>query len=526
MSFANSGSLTIAVLSVAMGYYLSCSAIPLAAEDIRTPQDPPTPHINGPKIYGARPGHEFVYRIPCTGLRPINFSVRNLPVELHLNVRSGVISGRVPDTVGQYKLTIVAVNSAGKATRPFTIMVGDQLGLTPQMGWNDWYTHYEHISDADIRAAADNMVSSGMADHGYQFVSIDDAWERRGGSTVPGEGGPARSEAGNILTNARFPDMTALTKYVHSLGLRAGIYSSPGPLTCAKFEASYQHEAQDAEQISKWGFDLLKYDMCSYRTLLQTQDLAALQEPYRKMGSIIGDLDRDIILNMCQYGMGEVWKWGRSVGGSSWRTTGDLGLAPSSSLPGFYSIGFANSVLSDYAGPGGWNDPDYILIGTVGDAHKRHASPEPTKLTHDEQYSYMSMWSLMASPLFFSGDMGSLDAFTLNVLNNSEVVDIDQDTLGQQARVIRKSPTEFVLAKTLEDGSTALGLFNLSDQIRTISVRLHELKLSGHVSVRDVWRQTNVGHAENAYSTPVAAHGVMLVRLTPRGHVPPPSGEP
>lgn len=300
---------------------------------------------------------------------------------------------------------------------------------------------------------------------------------------------------------------------MHSLGLKAGIYSSPGPLTCAKFEGSYGHEVDDASRIAHWGFDLLKYDMCSYDSLLETRDLAELQEPYIKMGTVVRRLDRDIVFNMCQYGMGDVWKWARRVGGTSWRTAGDLGFAPTTSLPGFYSIGFSNAALNAFAGPGGWNDPDYILIGTVGNAHKANAAPEPTRLTHDEQYSYMSMWSLMASPLFFSGDMTKLDAFTLNILNNAEVIDIDQDALGEQARIIRHTPKEFVLARTLEDGSVAVGLFNLSTAQSKISIEWKDLNLSGTVMVRDVWRQRNVGKAKGIFLASVPMHGVSLLRL-------------
>ena len=483
------------------------------ASDIRTPAPSPAPHINGPKVYGARPGHDFLYRIPCTGLRPMAFTVRGLPAGLHLDAATGIISGRTPLQPREYALSITAKNTKGVASRPFKIVVGETLGLTPQMGWNDWYTHYEHISDSDVRSAADAMVRSGMADFGYQYVSIDDAWERRSGSSVAGELGPARSANGDILPNTRFPDMKALTAYIHAAGLKAGIYSSPGPLTCAKFEASLGHEAADAAQVAAWGFDLLKYDMCSYRGLLKTHEPAELQEPYRKMGAIVRKLDRDVVLNICQYGMGDVWKWGKSVGGSSWRTTGDLGLAKDDSRPGFYSIGLANAALGEYAGPGGWNDPDYILIGTVGDANKRHAPPEPTKLTHDEQYSYMSMWSLMASPLFFSGDMTRLDAFTLNVLNNAEVIDIDQDPLGKQAQIVRQTPTELILAKLLEDGSVAVGFFNLGSESGNIRIGLAALDLRGQVQVRDVWRQRSVGNAEGSYSAQVAPHGVLLVRL-------------
>lgn len=206
--------------------------------DLRTPAPPPTPHLNGPKVYGARPGHPFLYRIPCTGSRPITFSARKLPASLNLNRRTGIISGTTPEKPGEFLVTIEASNLLGNDTRPFKIVVGNTISLTPQMGWNDWYSYYEHITDRDIRAAADAMISSGMADYGYQFVDIDDCWARKSGSDDPALAGPTRDAQDNILPDSRFPDMAALTAYIHSLGLKAGIYSSPGPLTCAKFEGS------------------------------------------------------------------------------------------------------------------------------------------------------------------------------------------------------------------------------------------------------------------------------------------------
>jgi alpha-galactosidase len=244
--------------------------------------------------------------------------------------------------------------------------------------------------------------------------------------------------------------------------------------------------------------------------------LPSLEEPYTKMGGMIKSLDRDVVLNMCQYGMGDVWKWGRQAGGNSWRTTGDLGLAPNSTLPGFYSIGFANAALGQYAGPGGWNDPDYILIGTVGDASNINAPAHPTQLTPEEQYSYMSMWSLMAAPLFFSGDMTALDDFTRNVLCNSEVIDIDQDSLGKQGSIVRKTGDEFILAKPLDDGSVAVGLFNLSEGPRDIRVSWDDLGVSGKLKVRDVWRERELGSSSAGLSYTVPPHGVMLVRLAAR----------
>jgi alpha-galactosidase len=321
---------------------------------------------------------------------------------------------------------------------------------------------------------------------------------------------PPRNAQGDILSNAHFPDMPALTTYIHSLGLKAGIYSGPGPLTCAGYQASYEHEDADAHQFAAWGFDLLKYDWCSYRTIAKSKTLEEFEKPYIKMGSILHDLDRDVVLNMCQYGMGEVWNWGREVGGNSWRTTGDLGVVPNTSLPGFYKVGFANAVLSSHAGPGGWNDPDYILIGTVGDAHHTDLPGQLTSLTHEEQYSYMSMWSLMASPLIFSGEMSTLDPFTLNVLCNSEVIDVDQDSLGKQATIVSHTDDEFILEKPLEDGSIAVGLFNLTTQPRSITASWTQ---PGIMKARDVWRQRDLGSFTQSFTSKVPAHGVTMVRL-------------
>ncbi len=308
--------------------------------------------------------------------------------------------------------------------------------------------------------------------------------------------------------------MKALTSYIHAKGLKAGIYTSPGPQTCGRFTGSYQHEEIDAKTFAAWGFDLLKYDWCSYGKVAGGESLEQRKKPYVLMGSILSRLDRDIVLNLCQYGMSEVWKWGGEIGGHSWRTTGDLGLEKDTRLPGFYSIGFRNAVLDKYAGPGRWNDPDYLLIGWVGNARSMNEPPKKTGLTPNGQLSYMSMWALMAAPLFYSGDMTRLDDFTLSVLTNHEVIDLDQDPLGRQARVVRHTADEFVLAKPLEDGSVAVGLFNLAEAERTITVSWADLGLSGRRLVRDLWRQKNLGTASDQWGAQVGRHGVALIRLT------------
>jgi len=481
--------------------------------EILTPPAPSSPRINGPTVYGVRPGHPFLYRIPCTGTRPIHFTAKGLPRSLKLDETTGIISGVTPKHDGDIEVTLRAENSAGRTSRPFKIVAGEKLGLTPQMGWNDWYTYYDRVSESDIRKAAAAMISSGMADYGYQFVDIDDAWQRRPESADPAVGKPVRDANGNILPNTRFPDMPALTAYIHSLGLKAGIYTSPGPTTCAGMEGSYHHEDTDAHQFASWGFDLLKYDMCSYGKLIKDPTQDEYEKPYAQMGTILKGLDRDVVFNLCQYGKGDVWKWGREVGGNSWRTTGDVGVAPSNLLPGFYYVGFANAALDKYAGPGGWNDPDYILIGIVGDANNPDQPARATSLTPDEQYSYMSMWSLMAAPLFFSGDMTKLDPFTQNVLCNSEVIDIDQDSLGKQAIEVHRSAQELILAKQLEEGDMAVGLFNLSDGPSSINVTWDQLARTGKQTVRDVWRQKDIGVYANSFEARLAPHGVVLVRI-------------
>jgi alpha-galactosidase len=481
-----------------------CLALnPLRAADadkyILTPKPGPALKINGPAVYGARPGHPFLYRIPCTGRRPVQFSAKGLPASLKLDAATGVISGRAPEKRGEYVVTFQARNSQGAATRRFKLVVGDTLALTPPMGWNDWYTHYDRITDKLLRQAADAMISSGMADFGYQYVNIDDCWMIKPGSNDPALGGQPRDAAGAIRPNGRFPDMTALTGYIHAKGLKAGIYTSPGPLTCGKFTGSYQHEEIDARKFAEWNFDFLKYDWCSYTAVAGGKTLEDQKRPYELMGGILKKLGRDMVFNLCQYGMGDVWKWGGEVGGHCWRTTGDLGLQKDSRLPGFYAIGVKNAEQFQYAGPGRWNDPDYLLIGSVGNAFRIDEPPKPTALTPDEQYSYVSMWSLMAAPLFFSGDMNYLDDFTLNLLCNAEVIDADQDALGKQARIVRRTDDEFILAKPMEDGSLAVGLFNLSEEPRPVAVALADLGIQGSQRVRDVWRQKDAGEVTGRY---------------------------
>jgi alpha-galactosidase len=474
-----------------------------------TPKPGPAPKLNNPALFGVRPGHPFLYRIPCTGKRPIDFRVDGLPDGLELDPFEGIIRGNAPEAPGTYTLTLRAKNRRGEAISKFDLVVGDTIALTPPMGWNSWNAYYHRVTGAHLRATADAMVSSGLANFGYMYVNVDDCWMKQHGDE------PYRAEDGTLLTNEKFPDIRGTVEHIHDLGLRAGVYIGPGPWTCAGYVASWEHERQDAETFADWGFDFLKYDWCSYTDVATGEGREYYTKPYQLMGDILKSLDRDIVLNMCQYGMDNVWEWGGSVGGNTWRTTGDIGLYGSAAQPGFLIIGPMNAQHWEHAKPGQWNDPDYLMLGAVGEA-RRMGEAEPTTLTASEQYAYVSMWSLMASPLFVSADLTQLDEFTINVLCNSEIIAINQDRLGKQARVVRQTADELVLAKPLADGSLAVGLFNLAPLPREMSVSMTELGLTGPQRQRDPWRQIDLDEeVEKQVRALVPRHGVHLVRLWP-----------
>ena len=364
-----------------------------------------------------------------------------------------------------------------------------------------------------MRAAADAMVSSGMRDHGYQYVNIDDCWAVKPGAAGDILGGQPRNAQGMVNANQRFPDMKALTDYIHSKGLKAGIYTSPGPLTCGGHVGAYQHEELDARRFAEWGFDFLKYDWCSYGEIAKNPSLAQLQQPYRLMGDILRRQDRDLVLNLCQDGMGKVWEWGKEVGGHSWRTAGDLGGSFGGIPAALFRDGFdvyARNELHKFGGPGGWNDPDYLLLGYLSNWQGQTAL---TPLTPNEQYAHVSLWCLVAAPLIFSGDITRMDDFTLSLLTNDEVIDVDQDPLGKPGRRVAINDALEVWAKDMEDGSKAVGLFNRGEDTSTVTAKWSDLGIKGKRIVRDLWRQQDLGRYEDEFKASVPRHGVVLVCL-------------
>ncbi|MBC8327809.1 MAG: NPCBM/NEW2 domain-containing protein [Planctomycetes bacterium] len=492
-------------------------AAPPPAEEkvLRTPPPGPAPRLSGPRVYGARPGRPFLYRIPATGDRPMRFAADGLPGSIGLDPERGVLAGWAPVGAGQHLVRLRAENAEGADTRELRIVVGETLALTPPMGWNSWYIHYDRVTQRHMEDAAEAMIASGMADVGYQYVNIDDCWMVKPGSDDPLHGGAPRDEDGRLLANGKFPDMKGMVDFIHTLGLKAGTYISPGELTCAGYAGSLGHEAEDARRFAEWGFDFLKYDWCSYGRVAVDGSRAELRKPYDLMGGLLRGLDRDVVLNLCQYGMGEVWEWGADAGGHSWRTTGDLGLGAQDPFQAVLGIGLRNARLHEFAGPGRWNDPDYLLLGWVGSAFTM-GEGQPTRMSGDEQYSTMSLWCLMAAPLVFSGDMAKLDAFTLNVLCNPEVIEVDQDPLGRQGQVVRLEDDALLMVKPMADGSVAVGLFNLAEYPRELGFLAAELGLSGPQRLRNLWHQHDLEDLDGEYRERLGRHDVRLLRLWPR----------
>jgi alpha-galactosidase len=356
---------------------------------------------------------------------------------------------------------------------------GEGLARTPPMGWNSW-NHFEcKVTATDVRSAVDAIVANGMKAAGYIYVNIDDCWQGK------------RDEKGVLHPNEKFPDMKGLADYVHSKGLKVGIYSSPGPKTCAGFEGSFGHEEQDARMYGEWGIDYLKYDYCSFQGDVDAQIAA-----YRKMHDGLLKTGRPIVFSLCQYGMDRVWAWGPGVGGNLWRTTEDI----SDDYGSMAYIGFGQEGLDRFAGPGHWNDPDMLEIGNG-------------KMNHDEYLTHMSLWCMLAAPLLAGNDLSKMTAETLDILTNPEVVAVDQDQAGIQGYpVAQEGPLE-VWVKPLWDGGKAVGLFNRGESAMPVTAHFRDIGIGDQASVRDLWAKRDLGVVRDRFTAVVPKHGVVLVKV-------------
>jgi alpha-galactosidase len=353
------------------------------------------------------------------------------------------------------------------------------FAATPPMGWNSWNRYACDVSDDLIRKQADAMVNSGLKAAGYQYVNVDDCWEGQ------------RDANGYIQPNERFPDMKALGDYIHSKGLKFGIYSSPGPKTCAQHEGSYGHEQQDARSYANWGVDYLKYDWCSARDVYRAP---AYPDAFRKMHDALMGTGRPILYSI--HGRGPVWEWAAKSGANLWRTTGDI----KDTYARMIAIASAQSGLEQYARPGHWNDPDMLEVGNGG-------------MKDNEYRMHMTMWCLLAAPLLAGNDLTQMTPATLAILANAEAIAVDQDSLGIQARrVLQVGPVE-VWLKPLHDGSKAVGLFNREQGIIPVQISLKDLKLGSHATVRDLWEHKDLPPISEILSADVGEHGVVFLKL-------------
>lgn len=492
---------------------------------ILTPPSSPKPRINGASVFGVRPGSPFQFRVAATGNRPMTFAATGLPSGLKIDTKTGIITGRLSKP-GTFYVTLVAKNAKGKAEKKLRIVCGDQIALTPPMGWNSWNCFASEVSADKVKRAADAMVKSGLINHGWNYINVDDFWQNHRDSKDQTLRGKLRNEAGNIIPNARFGDMKALADYVHNLGLKIGLYSSPGPWTCGGCAGSYGYEKQDAHSYFQWGIDYLKYDWCSYGGVVNGMpendpykvgslsyqgggNLSTAIKPFKVMGNYLQQQPRDIVYSLCQYGMSDVWKWGDSVGGACWRTTNDI----TDTWVSVKNIALAQDKAAAWAKPGNWNDPDMLVVGTVG-----WGNPHPSKLKPDEQYLHFSLWSLFAAPLLIGCDMEKLDDFTLNLLTNDEVIEINQDPLGKQATCVQTIGDLRIYVKELEDGSRAVGFCNFGlEKVNQSYQDFEKLGINGKQKVRDLWRQKDVrslNTKSDSLSLDVPVHGALLYKFT------------
>lgn len=489
---------------------------------ILTPKVKQLPRINSPKLFGATPGNPFLYTIAATGARPIQFSSINLPKGLFLSNQTGIITGNIKER-GIYEVRLIAKNKFGEASQTLWIQIGDTIALTPPIGWNGWNAWESLLDREKVIASANAMVEKGLRDHGWSFINIDDSWQgiRTGPDTA-------------LQPNNKFPDIKEMVTHIHSLGLKAGIYSTPYMASYAGYVGAssdkpaggetkeeiaknkqpfhkignYQFENNDARQMANWGFDFLKYD---WRI-----DVASTE----RMSKALKKSGRDIVFSLSNNAPFEkVNDWVRLS--NMYRTGPDI----KDSWTSLFLTTFTLDKWAPYSGHGHWADPDMMIVGDVSIGPVLH----PTRLTPDEQYSHISIFSLLAAPMLIGCPIERLDSFTLNLLANDEIIEINQDPLGKPARLVKEENGFQIWLKQMEDGSYAAGLFNIDgygttpasffrwgdEQPKNFEFDFASLGLTGKWKVRNVWKQNDEGIFSGSFKTSIHHHGVVMLRLYP-----------
>ena len=513
------------------------SANRVAQLGILTPPVKPEPQFNGASVWGVRPGHPVIFRVPISGLRPMTLTAEGLPSGVAFDAEKGVLRGTAP-AAGDYPIRVTAKNAKGMASAVITLKVGETICLTPPMGGNSWNIWGNAFTMKHAMDAAQAMDSSGLGDHGWAYINLDDWWEMNNSGSEKAKlrkdvQGPARDANGKINTNGSFPDMKKMTDAIHAFGFKAGLYSSPGPTTCGGCEGSFGHELQDAESYAEWGFDYLKYDWCSYGEIFKKEtgwgtwewmgggrvgrnpdkkappSREAWAKPYRLMQKCLRAQNRDIVYAYCQYGCGETELWGREAGANVWRTWQDMKDTWTwmrVAMEGYVK----NAEYYKYTGPGFWADPDMMIVGL----QRSFGSTHPTYLTPNEQYTHVSMWCLLASPLLIGTDLTKLDDFTKSLLMNDELIAINQDVLGRQARRYVKEDATEVWARPLANGDIAVGVMNVYPLSRTVTLNFKDFEQSGAFKLRDPWRQVDLGAFTDSYTAEIPAHATLVLRLS------------
>ncbi len=477
--------------------------------EIRTPPIAPTPRINGPGIFGVRPGHPFLYHIPASGDRPMTYSADNLPDGLTLNPNTGDITGTLPKK-HTYNVTLHAKNSLGQSDKKFKIVAGETIALTPAMGWNSWNHYASRITQEIVLENAKAMADSGLINYGWSYVNIDDTWQGARGGQFHG-----------LQGNEKFPDIKGMCDQIHAMGLKFGIYSTPWETSYATYPggssenpegawtkpatktvknknilpcaiAKYHFVTNDADQWAAWGVDYLKYDW-------NPIELPETQEMYDALRGSGRDILFSLSNNMNITN-------GPTIGkiANSWRTTGDI----KANWTSMSQRGFGQDKWRPYSSPGHWNDPDMLEIAT-----KERNQPG---LMPEEEYTHMTLWCLLSAPLLLANDLAHMDAFTKNLLENDEVLAVSQDSLGDQAVTVTHDGDARVYARKLEDGSKAVGLFNTgTNGTIAVTVKWSDIDLHGTHAVRDLWRQKDLGSFKDEFTMQVKPHSAEMVKIAP-----------
>jgi alpha-galactosidase len=524
----------------------------ISGREILTPKPGSEPKLTGASIFGVRPGKPIRYCASATGEKPVVFTASGLPSGVSIDSNTGWISGRAPMQKGDISMVITATNENGSDSRTFTLRVGDAICLTPPMGWNSWYVHSEGVSEQAIRDMAKAMKEKGLQDCGWTYVNIDDCWM--------GERDP---ETKRIQANANFNDMKAMVDYVNSQGLKAGIYSTAWMSTFAGYiggtapneEGDYsqyylpEEERQnpyqvfgrfpsgiekricevgpvwfidrDAQQFADWGIDYVKYDWLEW-DLLTDEEKAAGVKPVRNTNEKREDhgitprfyhdfraLDRDMVISLSpKHNPAEDAFVSKHA--NLWRLTEDIHdkwdrlIAP-----------FDDELVERLAmtRPGSYGDLDMLQIGPLGRPNRAETVFRPTRLTPAEQYFQLTLWSILTQPLLLSCNVPTMDEFDLGLVTNTEVLSVNQDALSRQGYRIRNSKGSYeIWAKDLEDGGKAVALFNLAEEDQALAFSAQELGITG--TIRDLWRQKDIGELKESFSCAVSPHGVVFLKIS------------